>query len=303
MTPTAQSGKPATTTKRAAPAGRDVNAASAGPVQNEDRYQVPALQRGLQLLAQFTRDERQLTGADLARRLELPRASVFRLLQTLEQLGFIERVGDTAQYKLGMAVLRLGFEYLASMELTELGRPVIDDLANATGLSAHLVVRDGREVVFIAKAVGRSYMFNSIQVGARLPAHATVLGRVLLADLSAEGLRDLYRGVTLDTFTAQTPTTLAELRRAIEEDAQRGYGISEGGFESAISTIAAPVFDDHQRVSAAISVTVPAQQVDPQSRDALVAQVCSAAQRLSQCISHLPPVAHAPQHLSRKSTA
>lgn len=303
MSPTTQSGKPASTGKRSAPAGGDAGAASAGPVRNEDRYQVPALQRGLQLLAQFTRDERQLTGADLARRLELPRASVFRLLQTLEQLGFVERVGDSAQYKLGMAVLRLGFEYLASMELTELGRPIIDDLASATGLSAHLVVRDGREVVFIAKAVGRSYMFNSIQVGARLPAHATVLGRVLLADLTAEGLRDLYRGVALETFTPQTPANLAELRRAIEEDAQRGYGISEGGFESAISTIAAPVFDDHQRVSAAVSVTVPAQQVDPQHRDALVAQVRSAAQRLSQCISHLPAVGPSHQLLSRKSTA
>ena len=272
-------------------------------VPHEDRYQVPALQRGLQLLAQFTRDERQLTGAELARRLALPRASVFRLLQTLEQLGFVERLGDSAQYQLGMAVLRLGFEYLASMELTEWGRPIIDDLATSTGLSAHLVVRDGREVVFVAKAVGRSFMFNSIQVGARLPAHATVLGRVLLADLSPQSLRELYQGITLDRFTAQTPTTLADLQRAIEEDAGRGYGISEGGFESAISTIAAPVFDDHQRVSAAVSVTVPAQQVDPQTRDALVAQVRAAAQRLSQCISHLPQVDHSPSHFPRKKTA
>jgi len=270
---------------------------------NEDRYQVPALQRGLQLLAQFTRDERQLTGADMARRLALPRASVFRLLQTLEQLGFVERVGDSAQYKLGMAVLRLGFEYLASMEMTEHGRPIIDDLASATGLSAHLVVRDGREVVFVAKAVGRSFMFNSIQIGARLPAHATVLGRILLADLTGDGLRALYQDVALDSFTAQTPTTLAALEQAVADDARRGYGISEGGFESAISTIAAPVFDDHQRVSAAVSVTVPAPRVDAQLLDDLVAQVRAAAQRLSQCISHLPPVGSSTAHLSYKHKA
>lgn len=272
-------------------------------VASEDRYQVPALQRGLQLLAQFTRDDRQLTGADLARRLDLPRASVFRLLQTLEQLGFVERVGDSAHYQLGMAVLRLGFEYLASMELTELGRPIIDTLASATGLSAHLVVRDGREVVFVAKAVGSSFMFNSIQVGARLPAHATVLGRILLAGLSMDDLTALYRGVELSSFTTQTPTTLAELKQAIDADASRGYGISQGGFESAISTIAAPVFDDHQRVSAAVSVTVPAQNVDPSTQDELVAQVRSAARRLSQCISHVPAVDSPQSHLPRKSMA
>ena len=66
-----------------------------------DRYVVPALQRGMQLLGQFSRNERELTGAELSRRLDLPRASVFRLLQTLEQMGFVERVGDTASYKLG----------------------------------------------------------------------------------------------------------------------------------------------------------------------------------------------------------
>lgn len=254
----------------------------------EDRYLVPALQRGLQLLSEFSRDRREMTGAELSRRLGLPRASVFRILQTLEQMGFVERVGEGAHYKLGMAVLRLGFEFLASMELTELGRPVINSLSEATGLSAHLVVRDGREVVFVAKSAGRSFIFNSIQVGARLPAHATVLGRVLLAGLSLDDLATLYRGIELTAFTEQTPTTLAALKAQIDEAAQRGYGVSQGGFESAISTIAAPVFDSHQRVSAAVSVTVPAQQVDPLQLDGLVAQVRQAALRLAQHISHLP---------------
>jgi DNA-binding IclR family transcriptional regulator len=265
----------------------------------EDRYLVPALQRGLQLLGQFSRDDRALTGADLSRRLGLPRASVFRILQTLEQMGFVERIGDSAHYKLGMAVLRLGFEFLASMELTELGRPVIDDLCAATGLSSHLVVRDGREVVFVAKAVGRSFMINSIQIGARLPAHATVLGRVLLADLSPDELAALYQGVELVAHTAQTPTSIAALRSSVQEDARRGYGISQGGFELAISTIAAPVFDSYHKVSAAVSVTVPAQQVEPQQRDELVAQVCSAAQRLSERISHLPSASHPITHLPK----
>ena len=74
--------------------------------KNDDRYTVPALMRGLQLLMLFNRDERELTGAEISRRLELPRASVFRMLQTLEQGGFVERVGDGAYYKLGLSVLR-----------------------------------------------------------------------------------------------------------------------------------------------------------------------------------------------------
>ena len=212
--------------------------------KNEDRYTVPALARGLQLLMSFNRDERELTGAELSRRLDLPRASVFRMLQTLEQGGFVERVGDGASYKLGLSVLRLGFEYLASMELTEHGRPVIEDLRDLCGYSAHVVVRDNRDVVFVAKAAGRSAMFHSIQVGARLPAHATVLGRLLLSDLDINSLRHLYPEEPLPAYTARTPTTLAQLKGLIDEDRARGYAVSQGGFETGISTIAAPVFND-----------------------------------------------------------
>jgi len=283
--------------RQAAPDEADAREKSAG----EDRYLVPALQRGLQLLGQFSRDQPQLTGAELSRRLGLPRASVFRILQTLEQMGFVQRVGEGAHYKLGMAVLRLGFEFLASMELNELGRPVIDDLCAATGLTSHLVVRDGRNVVFVAKALGRSFMSNSIQIGARLPAHATVLGRVLLADLSVDELAALYRGVGLTAYTEQTPTTIAVLKQMVDDDARRGYGISQGGFESAISTIAAPVLDNQRKVAAAVSVTVPYQQIDPRQLQELVSQVRLAAQRLSQHICHLPSASHPVSHHSNNS--
>ena len=255
---------------------------------NADRYLVPGLARGLQLLGCFSRQEPQLTGAELSRRLDVPRASVFRLLQTLEQMGFVERVVDSPSYKLSIGVLRLGFEYLASMELTEHGLPIIEDLREKSSYSAHLVVRDGREVVFVAKAAGRQSVFHSIQVGARLPAHATVLGRLLLADLDMAALSQLYPETPLPAYTAKTPTTLVQLKALIDQDRSNGYGISQGGFETGISTIAAPVFNDRQLVVAAVSITVPAQQIEPGLAGSLIELVQQAAAQLTQRISHLP---------------
>jgi len=259
----------------------------------DERYLVPGLARGLQLLASFTRENSELTGAELARQLDLPRASVFRLLQTLEQLGYVERSGDTPRYKLSIGVLRLGFEYLASMELTEYARPILDDLCSVSGLSAHLAVRDGREVVIVAKAAGRSVMFNSIQVGARLPAHATVLGRILLGGLSMADLSELYSGQKLSAFSPQTPTSLASLKELIDADVQRGYAISEGGYEAGISTVAAPVFDEHGRVKAVVNVTISAGRIEPNELAELVPQVLQAAARLSQRLNHFPAAAKA----------
>jgi len=255
---------------------------------NDDKYIVPALQRGLELLGQFSRETPELSGADLARKLDLPRASVFRILHTLERSGFVERVGESTHYKLSIGVLRLGFEYLASMELTEHGRPVIESLRDQTGYSAHLVVRDGRDVVFVGKAASRSAQFHSIQVGARLPAHATVLGRLLLSDLDIATLSLLYPDPVLPSYTARTPTTVAQLKSLIDVDRDNGYGISQGGFETGITTIAAPVFNDGHEVVAAVSITVPAQQITTEQVTVLVPLVQQAAAQLTQRISHMP---------------
>lgn len=267
----------------------------------DDRYHVPALARGLQLLTQFTREERELSGAELSRRLDLPRASVFRMLCTLEQGGFLERCPDGVNYRLGLGVLRLGFEVLGSMELTELGRPVIEQLRQATGHSAHLVVRDAREVVFVAKVAGPNALFHSIQVGARLPAHATVLGRILLCDLSLEDLSALYRGVTLSAYTPKTPTTVAALHELIAQDRARGYAVSMGGYETGISSVAAPVRNAQGRVMAAISISVPAERIEPAALATLIEQVRSAADQMSQRLSHLPERAAWPATHKKKA--
>lgn len=256
----------------------------------DDKYLVPALQRGLELLGQFNRTTPTLTGADLARSMGLPRASVFRILHTLERSGFVERVGDSASYKLSIGVLRLGFEYLASMELTEYGRPVVEQLRDISGYSAHLVVRDGRDVVFVVKAAGHSALFHSIQVGARLPAHATVLGRLLLSDLDMVALQKLYPESTLHKYTEKTPTTLVQLKTLIDADRANGFGLSQGGFETGISTIAAPVFNDQHKVVAAISITVPTQHVAPEQAKQLVLYVQSAAAQLTDRISHFQKI-------------
>ncbi len=253
-----------------------------------DRYLVPGLVRGLQILSQFNRREREITGAEFARRLSLPRASVFRMLYTLEANGFLERAADGVSYKLGLGVLRLGFELLASMELTEMGLPIIEALRDQTGYSAHIMVRDQTEVVCVAKAASSSATFHSIQVGARLPCHATVLGRLLLSDLDMAALRALYPKTPLPAYTDRTPTTLAQLRKLMDEARAQGYSISLGGYETSISTVAAPVFNDAHQVVATVSISVPASDIPKEKVPDLTRLVRESANLLSQRVSHLP---------------
>jgi DNA-binding IclR family transcriptional regulator len=255
----------------------------------EPRYSVPALARGLEVLSLFTRERPILTGAQLAKLTGLPRASVFRMLQTLEHAGYVDRVGEPGThpaYRLGVAVLRLGFEFLSSMELTEQGRPVLESLSDACGHSSHIVVRDGRDVVVVAKALGRLATFHAIQIGARLPAHATVLGRVLLGGRSLMDIEQLYAGQDMRAFTPSTPTTALALKEKIDEAAAAGYSVSQGGFETGISTVAAPVFDAKKNICAAVSVTVLSARIAEDKLPMLVLQVREAAHTLTWRLQH-----------------
>ena len=255
-----------------------------------DRYIVPALERGLRLLGEFG-EARTLSAPECARRLNLPRSTVFRLLNTLEAMGYLERTEGGNDYRLGMAVLRLGFDYLSSLDLTELGQPVLTRLCDATHYPGNLVVRDGRSIVYVAKVQQPTPFASTVRVGTRLPAHATVFGRVLLQDMTLDELRALYPEEHLESFSPSTPATVAALFALVQADRARGYVQGEGFFEASISTIAAPVRDHSGQVVAALGATIPAPRFETEHVNELVTQVCAAADELSGLLNYRPRTA------------
>lgn len=271
-----------------APGKRTAGNGTGGSEDSSDRYIVPALERGLRLLGEFSRENRNLSAPELARRLGLPRSTVFRLLATLESMGFIERIDGGTSYRLGMAVLRLGFEFLSSLELTDLGRPVLQHLCDEVRLPCNLVMRDGRSIVYVAKVTPPTPLSSSVHVGTRLPAHATVLGRILLEDLSLAQLQELFPEEQLEVFSDSTPKTVRELYDMVQSDRRRGYVLGEGFYEASISSIAAPVRDHSERIVAALAVTVPSAHVEPGRLEELVSRVRQSAEDLSGLLNYSP---------------
>ncbi|MFJ5380478.1 IclR family transcriptional regulator [Cupriavidus sp. CER94] len=253
-----------------------------------DKYIVPGLERGLRLLAEFSARDRVLSAADLSRRLDVPRSTVFRLLATLESTGYVERADGGREYRLGLAVLRLGFDYLASLELTELGGPLLNRLRDDIEYPCNIVVRDGRSVVYVAKAAASRPFASNVNVGARLPAHATVLGHVLLEDLDLEQLRTLYPEAQLQVYSDSTPRTVEALHTLVQQVQQRGYLLQEGFFEASISTIAAPVRDRTGKVAAALGATIPASRLQQEELDRMVGKVRETAGELSRLLGYRP---------------
>jgi len=255
------------------------------PRSDNARYLVPGLVRGIQILRLFNAERTTITAPEMARELGIPRSTVFRIAQTLEHLQLLSRAPGGIGYALGIGVLAMGFEYLASLDLTDVARGPLEALRDTTGCSAHLVVRDGPDVVVIMKVPGHSAFSGSLNIGTRLPAHGTVLGRVILADLPASELRELYGTRQLPCYSEQTPRNVPALLEMLAQDRARGYALSSSFFESGISAVAFPVRDHTGEVLAAVNITVPG---DGEIAAQKIEAVRDAANSISQHLNFQP---------------
>lgn len=224
------------------------------PGNGADRYIVPGLVRGLEVLQAFTPERPRLTLGELAEATGVTRSAVFRIAYTLTELAFLVHDAQGRTYALGPAVLRLGYGFLASRELVEVALPHLEALRDATGWSAHLGTREGTEVLYLLRFPTRRGLASIVHVGSRLPAHATSMGRVLLADLDAAALADLYRDARLVGVGPRTPTTLPALLAQARADARRGYVVQVGEFEQGVASVAAALRDVGGGTVAAINV-------------------------------------------------
>jgi DNA-binding IclR family transcriptional regulator len=247
---------------------------------------VPALAQGLGILSLFGSDRRSFTAPEIAKRLALPRTKVFRLLQTLQSMDYLRCEPDKRRFSLGPALLNRGFEYLASLDMVEVAQPILQGLRDSTGLSAHMAIRDGREIIYVSRFPARSTIASSVSIGTRFPVHATIMGRMTICEMSERELAQLFRDQPLKRFTPQTPITLKALKAMLAGDRARGYAVSQAFFETGVSAIAAPVRDGAGRIVAAINVTAVNAHIDEQAMHGeLKDAVVEAAGEISRWLS------------------
>ena len=265
----------------------DLPPSVAAAPQLDERYLVPALARGLALLECFGSGREELSLVELARGVGMTRSAAYRLVYTLAELGFLVRHPERKSYRLGPRVLTLGFAYLASQELAEMARPHLEALRDRTDCSAHLAVLDGTEIVYIARFADKKALTSRITVGTRFPAHATSMGRAILAQLTADEVRARFDGRALARFSTTTPTTLKALHAVLEADRARGYVLSRSGFEAGIASVAAPVFDADGAVVAAINISTPESTLSGNAIETTIKdQVVQTAKTISEWLGH-----------------
>jgi len=249
----------------------------------KDRYLSNSLIRGLEILRMFDASTPTLSLVEIATKMGVSRTVPFRFLYTLQYMGYLYQDEVTKRYQLTPKVMDLGFAYLNTMQLPDLARPYLEKLRDQTGASAHMGILDGNEVVYVARAAtSTSFSTLNVMIGSRLPAHATSMGKVLLAFLSEEKMQAMNENANLPSFTSQTKTMMLDLKKELEEIRKKGYAISKEEFEIGICSVAVPIFDRDGGILAAINVAAPTSVLNPDMLETeVVPAICETAKALS----------------------
>jgi len=218
-----------------------------------------ALARGLGVISAFDEQRRQMTLSDVARAVDLPRATVRRSLATLVSLGYLEV--DGRLFRLTPRILKLAIAYLSSDPVPSILQPVCERLCRQVGASCSVAVRDGEEAVMIARAVPARPASVGLGVGYRLPVFCSALGRVLASAMPDAELDAFLAQLKPVRLTRQTVVSKPEIRRLILDARKKGYALADQEAENGIRSIAVPLVRFDGKVVAALNIGVQPEQV------------------------------------------
>jgi IclR family pca regulon transcriptional regulator len=214
---------------------------------------VQSFERGLAVIRSFGSDAPAQTLADVARATGLNRATVRRLLHTLEGVGYVRREGSL--FELTPRVLELGYAFLSSHTLAELANPHLEALSREVHESTSVAVLDGASVVYVARVQANRVMTVAIGIGTRFDAYRTSLGRAILAWQHEDTVAALWEGSDHEHVTDTTVRSLAELRERLAEVRQQGYALVDQELEQGVRSVAAPIRDADGVPVAAVNVS------------------------------------------------
>lgn len=253
------------------------------------RDRIQSIERGFAVLLAFDAERANPTLAELAAATDLSRPAVRRILLTLQALGYVEPTG-ASRWRLTPRVLSIGQHYSATNAIVDVAQPHMIRLSEATHESASLAALDGDEVVYLARVPARRVLSVTATAGTRVPAHATSMGRVLLAAAPPEVVEQYLDDPGLRALTPHTITDHDQFRAALDRARRQGWSLVSEEREEGLIAVAAPVRDHTGAVVAALSSSSSTGRASPGHIERHVVPVLTQlADRISTDLGHSSP--------------
>lgn len=227
-------------------------------MDESDRNFVQGLAKGLAVIEAFDGEQADMTLSAMAKKVGLSPATTRRMLMTLQALGYVG--ADRGRFFPLPRTLRLGHAYLSALPLTTIVQPKLTELTRELDESCNLAVLDGADIVIVARATARRLAEDYVLLGHRLPAHATSVGKVLLASPAQRTALEALLVRPLAAMTPRTITDPAELRSELAAVARQGWAVNDEESNLGLRSIAVPVILNGTSI-AAISLSADAGRI------------------------------------------
>ncbi len=224
---------------------------------DRDPQFVTALARGLHVLRCYRQGDTALGNQQIAERTGLPKPTVSRLTYTLSRLGYLAYLPELGKYRLGAAVMSLGFTCLGNMGVRSLARPLLQELADETGVSVALGTRDTLSMVYVECCRGASTVTLALDVGSHIKLGTSAMGRAFLAGLP-DGEREPLMEQMAAREGARWPAVEDGIRQAIDDYARFGFTLSAGDWRQEVNAVGVPLTLGDGHLSYALNCGGPA---------------------------------------------
>ena len=229
---------------------------------NADVQSVKSAQRTLEILEVVARYSEGVGFVELSGQLPYPKSSLHGLLQTIIQMRWLTFDPDRRLYSIGVKPWEVGQSFLRSREIVVRARQFLRQANEELGETVQLAILDDLDVVYIDKVEGNRPLRLISNVGSRLPAYVTGIGKALLAGLDDAVLVSRFGGVSLEEYTNRTITSGDELITVLQQVRSQGYATDDGEYTHGVFCVAVPITDRTGAVVAAMSCSVPKARLD-----------------------------------------
>ncbi|MBC7325270.1 MAG: IclR family transcriptional regulator [Moorella sp. (in: Bacteria)] len=219
--------------------------------------QIRSVAKALMILDLLASHQGEMSLGEIARELDLPKSTLHGLLSTMRDFGYLEQSPFDGRYRLGVRLFEIGNIVANNWDVRKVAAPHIQKLVEAMEETVHLVVLDKGEVLYIDKRESRQSLRIVSQVGMRLPAHCTGVGKVLLAYLPPAEVRRIIAARGLTRYTRNTITDPRRLEMELERIRAAGYAVDNEEIMDSLRCVAAPIRDHNGKVCAAVSISGP----------------------------------------------
>lgn len=248
---------------------------------------VQVIDRTLDIIEQLSQSDKPIGTTALAKNTGLNKSTVSRILSTLQARDYVKKDKISGKYSIGPKLIALVSCYIGNLELETEARPYLSSLASDLNLTAHLGILDGNEVIYIEKMDHFPTKQLYSQIGHRVPAYCSSLGKCLLARYSRDELKNLMGTSRFKPYTENTITEIEKLREQLRVIRDQGWAMDNQEYEVGHMCVGAPIYDYRGEIIAAVSASGTASVITSDNLPIIIETVKQAGKEISQCMGYL----------------